>query len=83
MATFTRFLRRRRQASDGGAAPAAPSRARVESAPVDIPPDDPIIAYFQTATGAVDIDNLVLDSPALAALREAGMKVVVPLVSQG
>lgn len=82
MATFTRFLRRRRQAGDGGA-PAAPSRARVESAPVDIPPNDPIIGYFQTATGAVDIDSLVIDSPALVALREAGMKVVVPLVSQG
>ena len=33
--------------------------------------------------GAVDIDALELDSPALDALREAGVKLVVPLVSQG
>jgi serine phosphatase RsbU (regulator of sigma subunit)/anti-sigma regulatory factor (Ser/Thr protein kinase) len=82
MATFTRFFRRRRQAGDE-ARPETPSRARVDSAPVDIDPDDPIIPYFQTATGAVDIDTLAIDSPALLALREAGMKMVVPLVSQG
>ena len=82
MATFTRFLRRRRQSGEGSSTP-APERARFETAPVDIPPNDPIIAYFQSATGAVDIDSLVLESPALLALREAGMKMVVPLVSQG
>ena len=33
--------------------------------------------------GAVDVEQLELDSPALAALRAAGVKLVVPLVSQG
>ena len=33
--------------------------------------------------GAVDIESLELDSPALAELRAAGVKLVVPLVSQG
>jgi serine phosphatase RsbU (regulator of sigma subunit)/anti-sigma regulatory factor (Ser/Thr protein kinase) len=51
--------------------------------PVDIAPNDPIIGYFQGASGAVDVDSLDLDSPAVAALREAGVKLVVPLVSQG
>ena len=38
---------------------------------------------FPGATGAVDISALQLESPALEGLREAGVKLVVPLVSQG
>src|SRR5439155_1852059 len=51
--------------------------------PVDIAPNDPIIPFFQSAAGAVDIDALELDSPALEAMRAAGVKLVVPLVTQG
>ena len=54
-----------------------------ESPPVDIAPNDPIIAYFQSASGAVDVDALELESPAVTALKEAGVKLVVPLVAQG
>jgi serine phosphatase RsbU (regulator of sigma subunit)/anti-sigma regulatory factor (Ser/Thr protein kinase) len=54
-----------------------------EAAPVDIAANDPVIAYFQAASGAIDIDSLDLDSPAVTALKEAGVKLVVPLVSQG
>ena len=50
---------------------------------VDIAPDDPIVGYFQTASGAVEIDKLDLDSPGLRALKLAGVKLAVPLVSQG
>jgi serine phosphatase RsbU (regulator of sigma subunit)/anti-sigma regulatory factor (Ser/Thr protein kinase) len=60
--------------------PPAPAPA---PAPVDIAPNDPIIPYFQSAAGAVDIAALELDSPALEALRAAGVKLVVPLVTQG
>ncbi|HET7385728.1 MAG TPA: PP2C family protein-serine/threonine phosphatase [Nocardioidaceae bacterium] len=49
----------------------------------DIAPNDPIIGYFQSAPGAVDITGLELDSPALHAMREAGVVLVVPLVSSG
>jgi serine phosphatase RsbU (regulator of sigma subunit)/anti-sigma regulatory factor (Ser/Thr protein kinase) len=59
------------------------SPALVGQPPLDIAPNDPIIAYFQSARGAVDIDGLELDSPALVALRAAGVKIVVPLVTQG
>jgi len=52
-------------------------------APVDIAPNDPLLAYLQSASGAVDITTLELDSPALAALKESGVKLAVPLVSQG
>lgn len=54
-----------------------------QAPPVDIAPNDPVIAYFQSASGAVDIDGLELESPAVEALKEAGVKLVVPLVSQG
>jgi serine phosphatase RsbU (regulator of sigma subunit)/anti-sigma regulatory factor (Ser/Thr protein kinase) len=54
------------------------------SAPgVEIPPNDPIVAYFQSAPGAVDLDGLELESPALEELRAAGVRLAVPLVSQG
>ncbi|MFN2389438.1 MAG: SpoIIE family protein phosphatase [Actinomycetota bacterium] len=87
MATFTRGFRRvlsrggRPERPEGAAAPEHVQRA--ETPPIDIPPDDPIITYFQGATGAVDIETLEIDSPARDALVAAGMRLVVPLVSQG
>src|SRR5215213_7107439 len=50
---------------------------------VEIAPNDPIVAYFASASGVVEIDKLDLDSAALRAMKQADMKVVVPLVSQG
>jgi serine phosphatase RsbU (regulator of sigma subunit)/anti-sigma regulatory factor (Ser/Thr protein kinase) len=50
---------------------------------VDIPESDPLLAYLQSAPGPVDIAKLELDSPAVRAMREAGVALVVPLVSQG
>jgi serine phosphatase RsbU (regulator of sigma subunit) len=59
----------------------APSQ---ESGPeVEIAPNDPIVAYFASASGVVEIDKLDLDSAALRAMKQADIKVVVPLVSQG
>ena len=50
---------------------------------IDIAPDDPLLGYFVNAPDAVEIDNILLESDALHALRQAGVKLVVPLVSQG
>ena len=50
---------------------------------VEIAPNDPIVAYFASASGVVELDKLDLDSPALLAMKAADIKVVVPLVSQG
>ncbi len=50
---------------------------------VEISPNDPLLAYLQGAAGAVPLDGLDLESPALDALRAAGVRLVVPLVSQG
>ena len=55
-----------------------------EPAPqLQIAPNDPIVSYFASASGVVEIDKLDLHSPALKAMKAAQIKVVVPLVSQG
>ena len=50
---------------------------------VEIAANDPLLACFQSAGGAVDIDTLELDSPALRELKAAGVTLAVPLVSHG
>src|ERR671923_1520151 len=83
---FRRRLLRRRGAADAGSqrSERKPAESPLpEQAPVEIAPNDPLLAYFQTASEAVDIDTLELDSPALGELRAAGVKLAVPLVSQG
>jgi serine phosphatase RsbU (regulator of sigma subunit)/anti-sigma regulatory factor (Ser/Thr protein kinase) len=79
-------LLRRRGAADAGSqrSERKPAESPLpEQAPVEIAPNDPLLAYFQTASEAVDIDTLELDSPALRELKAAGVKLAVPLVSQG
>jgi serine phosphatase RsbU (regulator of sigma subunit) len=53
------------------------------AAELHIAPNDPIVAYFASASGVVEIDKLDLNSPALEEMKAAQIKVVVPLVSQG
>ncbi|MDQ6751081.1 MAG: GAF domain-containing protein, partial [Actinomycetota bacterium] len=50
---------------------------------MEIAAADPLLAYLQSASEPVDVQALELDSPALDELREAGVKLAVPLVSQG
>ncbi|HET6771100.1 MAG TPA: SpoIIE family protein phosphatase [Actinomycetota bacterium] len=51
--------------------------------PVEIAPDDPIVAHFQSSPDPVDIEKLELESPAVEALKAAGVRLAIPLVSQG
>ena len=94
MSELTRPIRR--LLGRGGPAPeAAPATTEEPAAPVatttpandaisvDIPESDPLMAYLQTAPGPVELARLELDSPAVQALRDAGVALVVPLVSQG
>jgi serine phosphatase RsbU (regulator of sigma subunit)/anti-sigma regulatory factor (Ser/Thr protein kinase) len=84
--SFRRRLKRRGAADATGTSieVAAPEAIGApEQAPVEIGPTDPLLAYFQSASEAVDIDALELDSPALRELRAAGVKLAIPLVSQG
>jgi serine phosphatase RsbU (regulator of sigma subunit)/anti-sigma regulatory factor (Ser/Thr protein kinase) len=83
---FRHRLLGRRRAGRFAVAPEAalaPPESLPEQALVDIAPNDPLLAYLQSASGAVDIDALDLDSTALRALKDAGVKLAVPLVSQG
>jgi serine phosphatase RsbU (regulator of sigma subunit)/anti-sigma regulatory factor (Ser/Thr protein kinase) len=72
------------------AAPAAPLEPRAALPPeavsepgLEIAPTDPIVPYFQSAPGAVELRQLELDSPALEQMRAQGITMVVPLVTQG
>jgi serine phosphatase RsbU (regulator of sigma subunit)/anti-sigma regulatory factor (Ser/Thr protein kinase) len=88
MTALTGSLRRRLLRRPAGSVPTPVAAVDVRApgedvAPVDIAPNDPLLAYLQSATGAVDVTTLELDSPALVALQEAGVRLAVPLVSQG
>jgi serine phosphatase RsbU (regulator of sigma subunit)/anti-sigma regulatory factor (Ser/Thr protein kinase) len=83
-----RLFGRKGPARDLPAVPAADSLtsappATADSIAVDIPESDPLLAYLQSAPGPVDVARLELDSPAVRAMREAGVALIVPLVSQG
>jgi serine phosphatase RsbU (regulator of sigma subunit)/anti-sigma regulatory factor (Ser/Thr protein kinase) len=54
-----------------------------EIKPLDIPTNDPLLAYVQSSPGVIDLEQIKLDSPTLQALREAGIRLTLPLVSQG
>src|SRR5919106_1328219 len=75
--------RRREREARGAELPRSTAAGEIEAPAVDIAPNDPILVYFQGASGPVDLDNLDMDSPGLLALRGAGIKLVVPLISQG
>jgi serine phosphatase RsbU (regulator of sigma subunit)/anti-sigma regulatory factor (Ser/Thr protein kinase) len=62
----------------------APVATQTATGPaVEIAPTDPLFAYLQAAPGVVDAERLELESGALEDLRAAGVKVIVPLVTQG
>ncbi|HEY3523518.1 MAG TPA: SpoIIE family protein phosphatase [Candidatus Limnocylindrales bacterium] len=62
----------------------AGTTAATSAAPaIEIPPSDPLFGFLQAATGVVELDRLELDSPAVRELRDAGIRIVVPLVAQG
>lgn len=50
---------------------------------VDIPLSDPLVSYCLHSSGVVELDTLRLSSPAVEALRQAGIRVLIPLVNQG
>ncbi len=50
---------------------------------VEIAVNDPLYTYLLNVSGIVEVGKLALDSPALGELKNAGIQVSVPLVSQG
>ncbi len=87
-------LRKVKQPVQGEQA-AATNAAALEAAPkpdplvqsvtleMDIPQNDPFLAFILHSPGVVEIEKLKLDSPTVSRLKEAGIKLAVPLVSQG
>ena len=63
--------------------PAVVDVPRQAAPELDIAPNDPILAYLAGVSGVVEVEKLDLDSPALGQMRKAGVKLLVPLVSQG
>ncbi|HEX2152589.1 MAG TPA: SpoIIE family protein phosphatase [Acidimicrobiia bacterium] len=51
--------------------------------PVDIAPDDPLLAYLQDVARPVEVDKLAVDSAALEEMKASGVELIVPLVTQG
>jgi serine phosphatase RsbU (regulator of sigma subunit)/anti-sigma regulatory factor (Ser/Thr protein kinase) len=87
--TVGRGSRRAASTEIAPAVVATPSSAGPVDAPtvagpaIEIAPTDPLFAYLQAASGIVDAERLELDSPALGELRADGVRVIVPLVTQG
>ena len=78
------LFRREGRKEPGPEPPAVAQPPQQIAAPeLEISPNDPILAYLANVSGVVEIQRLDLDSPALKAMKEAGIRLVVPLVSQG
>jgi serine phosphatase RsbU (regulator of sigma subunit) len=85
-ATGARRRRRRGSRRPQPAGAYLPAAAATDTAPapqVDIAPDDPFLLLLTQTGGPVDVRSLELDSPAVRDLREAGIALVVPLISSG
>ncbi len=78
------ILRGRDNHHNGAAVKQPPVQsAQAKTIDLDLASDDPLMAYLKNTTGVIEVDHLELDSPALRKLKEAGVKVTVPLISQG
>ena len=74
------LLKRRRPAAR---TPEAPLPAVPVADGIEIPEHDAFHAYLLQAGAPVDLERLELASPTVAAMRTAGVVLVVPLISQG
>lgn len=89
MATFFKQFRRKgrpersKEKKPAQQKPAAATTQQAISQAMNIAPNDPIVAYFLSSPSATEIDKLQLDSPVLRELKAAGVKLTIPLVSQG
>jgi serine phosphatase RsbU (regulator of sigma subunit)/anti-sigma regulatory factor (Ser/Thr protein kinase) len=84
MTTFRGFWRNRTKVEPVAAVtaptppPIAPNRIDL-----DIAPNDPLLAYIQQNPAVFDVAQIKLDSPAVTAMRQVGIRLVIPLISQG
>ncbi len=81
--TFWQGVRKRSKREEANVDHVVPVRETVAVPPIEIAANDPLLLYLQEAAGVVDVETLKMDSPALRAMRDAGVKLALPLVSQG
>ncbi len=80
-------LRRKPQPEYEPANPSLPPKpeimvnAHIEE--IGFPPDDPLLAYLASTSSAVEIERINLQSPFLDRMRSEGVRIILPLVSQG
>ncbi len=88
MTTLRAFWRNRSKneeevAAQAEAAPPVSSTSDAQPFELDIAGNDPFLTYCLNSKGVIDVEALLLDTPAVQAMKEAGVKLVVPLISQG
>jgi serine phosphatase RsbU (regulator of sigma subunit)/anti-sigma regulatory factor (Ser/Thr protein kinase) len=80
---LTNRFRRQAQAPDLQAAVQTIPKPETTLPDFDLQPDDPLNDYFRANPSVALLEKLHIHSPALERLKQAGVKLVVPLVSQG
>jgi serine phosphatase RsbU (regulator of sigma subunit)/anti-sigma regulatory factor (Ser/Thr protein kinase) len=80
---FKRFRKNTPVVAEPAPASANPAAPRGEVRPLSLPPNDPLLAYITSSPGVIEVDKLQLDSPTLQSLKEEGVRLALPLVSQG
>jgi serine phosphatase RsbU (regulator of sigma subunit)/anti-sigma regulatory factor (Ser/Thr protein kinase) len=80
---WDRLFRRKPGAQDPDSQTTPQQKTRSEIRKLDLPPNDPLLAYVLSSPGVIEVDKLKLDSPTLASLRANGIQLTLPLVSQG
>jgi hypothetical protein len=80
---WKRFFKRNQVQSDQDSASTLEMTSNSEIKPLDIPSNDPLLALISTSPGLIEVDKQNIDSPTLDRLRAEGVKLILPLVSQG
>ena len=81
--SWLNFFRREQPEPAQMQTPGTEATALAQTVEFDFAPNDPLLAYLLSVSSVVEVDKLHLDSPTLRKLKEAGAKLVVPLISQG
>ncbi len=81
--TWQRWFRREPAEDQPVSPPEAKDSPNGDVRSLEIPTNDPLLAYVHNSPGIIEVGKLKLDSPTLQDLREAGVKLSLPLVSQG
>lgn len=81
--TWQRWFRREPAEKETVSAPEVKDSPNGDVRSLEIPSNDPLLAYVQNSPGIIEVDKLKFESPTLKDLQEAGVKLSLPLVSQG